>query len=300
MERFSGESSRNTGYTYEVKLVPIMALFVVLVITVFLGYNLDNRAPKKHVAASVVSTAKPKTPEAPPAPVVDPLASVADDMNAVINGQPLSASATLINLDTGKEYDAGKYTQTYEAASTSKLVAVFDYIHQVELGKATLAQTIQGQSAQDIIMRMLVNSDNDAWDKLNGYLKFSSEQSYLDSIGVAGKMVPSNIQFSTPAMAKLLQLLYQGKLMTADHQAMVYGYMSHTTMNKLIPAALPADATVYHKYGQIDGVLHDAAIVQYQGHNFILVIYTDGGQNTAQTNLIHAITTAAFNDVTKS
>lgn len=93
--------------------------------------------------------------------------------------------------------------------------------------------------------------------------------------------------------------------MNADHRAIVYGYMAHTTMNKLIPAALPADATVYHKYGEIDGVLHDAAIVEYQGHKFVLVIYTNNPANTmglysAQVRLIHALTVAALGDVLKS
>jgi beta-lactamase class A len=218
---------------------------------------------------------------------------------AIATAPTLPASATLIDLNTGKEYDAGTYTQTFQAASTSKLVAIFAYIHQVELGKATLTQVMEGQTAQDIIQNMIVNSDNDAWDILNRYLTFKGEQTYLNSIDVAGKMVPNNIQFSTPAMAKMLQLLYQGKLMNAQHRAMVYGYMQHTTMNTLIPAALPTDATIYHKYGQIDGVFHDAAIVGYQGYNFVLVVYTDGGQNGAQSNLIHAVTTAAFNDVVK-
>ncbi|HSX05460.1 MAG TPA: serine hydrolase [Candidatus Saccharimonadales bacterium] len=291
---------------FEVKLLATLAFLVVPVVAVFLGYRIDN-SPKLVVAPKAAPAEVVAHQEAPaPSPPVDPYPTLVSDMNTAIAAYPgLSGSATLIDLDAGKEYDAGNYTGTYEAASTSKLVAVFDYIHQVELGKATLTQSIQGQQAQDIIMRMIVYSDNDAWDKLNGHLKFAGEQAYLASIGVDGHMVPNNIQFSTPAMAKMLQLLYQGKLMNADHQAMIYNYMSHTTVKNLIQAALPADATVYHKYGQIDGVLHDASIVQYQGHNFVLVIYTNNAAGTAglystQVNLIHAVTTAAFTDITKS
>jgi len=296
-----------THHKIDVGLVATILFFAALVTAVLFGYRLDN-PPSSPTIAALAASKRPaeQQPRAVLAPAPDPLASLPDDLNAAINaGTALSASVTLINLDTGKEYDAGHYTQTYEAASTSKLVAVFDYIHQVELGKATLTQTLEGEPAQDIIMRMIVNSDNDAWDKLNGYLKFGGEQKYLDSIGVAGKMTPNNIQFSTSAMAKMLQLLYQGKLMNADHQALIYGYMAHTTMNRLIPAALPADAIVYHKYGEIDGVLHDAAIVQYQGHNFVLVIYTNNPASSmslygSQVSLIHAITAAAFTDITKS
>jgi len=304
----SGHSKATPMHAFEVNLLRTIAILVVPVVAVFFGYHIDN-SPKPLVVSDVTGSTTASAKGAavtPPAPVVDPLPTLVADMNAAIATNPaLSASATLIDLTTGKEYDAGNSTQYYEAASTSKLVAVFDYIHQVELGKTTLARSIQGQTAQDIIMRMIVYSDNDAWDKLNGYLKFKGEQAYLDSIGVAGHMTPSNIQFSTPAMAKMLQLLHQGKLMTTEHQTMIYGYMSHTTVKNLIQAVLPADALVYHKYGQIEGVLHDASIVEYQGHQFVLVVYTNNaagtsGMYTKQVDLIHAVTTAAFNDVIKS
>lgn len=292
-------------HSFEVKLIPTMALFTLLVLAVFLGYHIDN-TPVKATAETptMVKTVAEKT--TPEAIAPDPLAPLVADMNAAIATQSgLSASATLIDLNTGKQYDAGNYTQQYEAASTSKLVAIFDYIHQIELGKATLTQSIQGQQAQDIIMRMIVYSDNDAWTKLNTHLTMKQEQSYVNSLGLAATIQVNNMQFSTPNMAKMLQMLYEGKLMNSTNQAMVYGYMSHTTVKNLIQAALPADATVYHKYGQIEGVLHDASIVEYQGHNFVLVVYTNNAagvssQYTNQVNLIHAVTTAAFNDIMNS
>ncbi len=302
--RHSSDNIATTGASgFDAKLIPALALFTLLVLAVFLGYHIDNTPAVIHQAVVAKPVAKKATPAvAPP----DPLATLTPDMNAAIATQPgLSASATFIDLNTGKEYDAGSYTQNYEAASTSKLVAVFDYIHQVELRKATLTQSIQGEQAQDIIMRMIVYSDNDAWTKLNTYLTMKQEQAYINSLGLTAIIQVDNMQFSTPNMAKLLQLLYQGKLMNSINQAMVYNYMSHTTVKNLIQAALPSDATVYHKYGQIDGVLHDAGIVEYQGHNFVLVVYTNNaagtsGLHNAQVNLIHAVTTAAFDDSMKS
>lgn len=233
-------------------------------------------------------------------PPVDPLAGVSDGMAAAIAGQPgLQASASLIDLGSGKEYDAGLSTTMFTAASTSKLVAVFDYIHQVELGKASLSQNVGGMSAQENIMRMIVYSDNDAWARLNKYLTFCGEQAYLNALGVSASIQEDNMQFSTPNMAKLLQLLYNGQLMNSSHQQLIYGYMANTTVKNLIQAAVPSTATVYHKYGQLYGNLHDAAIVQYAGHNFVLVIYTNNPLGASsrygdQVNLIHAITAAVL------
>jgi len=280
-------------------------MFTLLVVAVLLGYHIDNTPTSVQAEPVAVQPVASKYADPEPVVAVEKYPTLVADMNAVIAASPdLSASATFIDLDTSEHYNAGNYTQKYEAASTAKLVSVFDYINQVEQGKATLDKTIQDESALDIIQSMLVYSDNDAWDKLNSYLKFKPQQAYLDSIGVKGSMVPDNLQFATTSMARMLRLFYQGKLMNADHRAMVLGYMARSTMKSLIPAALPADAKVYNKYGQIDGVLHDAAIVEYQGHKFVLVVYTDNGgqsgQYSNQVNLIHAVTTAAFNDVVGS
>ncbi len=102
--------------------------------------------------------------------------------------------------------------------------------------------------------------------------------------------------------AKLMQQLYEGKLINNSDRALLYSYMANTDSTNLIPAALPGSATVYNKYGQLYGELHDAAIVSYQDHHFVLVIYTKNNDGTTdeydnQVTLIHAVTAAAFKDV---
>ena len=240
-----------------------------------------------------------------PNPVTsEPAVDIAHDMNAVISTQSgLTASATLIDLGTGKTYAAGT-PQKFEAASTAKLLTVFAYIHRVELGKATLTQNVGGMTAQENIHRMIVYSDNDAWARMNAYLTMPGQQTYANSLGLTAQFKAYDIEFTSADMAKLLQMLYTGQLMNDQHRAMVYDYMAHTTVKNLVQAVLPADTLVYHKYGQIDGVLHDASIVQYQGHHFVLVVYTSNPDGTthksaAQVSLIHAVTTAAFQDITK-
>ena len=239
-----------------------------------------------------------------PVHTTTPMVDIAADMNAAIDAQTgLTASATLIDLDNNKTYAAGN-AQRFETASTGKLITVFAYIHRVEQGKATLTQNIGGMSAQENIHRMIVYSDNDAWARMNAYLTFSTEQAYTTNLGLTGQFKPMDIEYTSADMAKLLQLLYSGQLMNDAHRAMIYDYMAHTTVTNLIQAVLPSDATVYHKYGQIDGVLHDASIVTYNGHHFVLVVYTNNPDGTSrkfsqQVGLIHAITTAAFDDINR-
>ena len=90
--------------------------------------------------------------------------------------------------------------------------------------------------------------------------------------------------------------------MNDTNRAMVYDYMSRANMRNLILPALPAGAMAYHKYGQIVGVLHDAAIVTYNGKQYVWVVYTNNPVNTSslaarQTSLIQALTTKVFADI---
>lgn len=242
--------------------------------------------------ASAVTTKKP----APRMP------TVVNDMNQAIATSPnLQAAATLIDLDNNQEYDAGESTYVFKAASTAKLIAAIDYLHEVEQGKASLSQTINGTSAEQQLKQMIEVSDNNAWVAIDAVLG-DQQQQYAKDIGLNSFTGGAYATINTPDEAKLLQQLYQGKLINSSHRALLYSYMSHTDNTELIPAALPSGATAYNKYGQLLGELHDAAIVSYKGHHFVLIIFTKNPDETTQdyspqVTLIHTITQAAFNDI---
>jgi beta-lactamase class A len=248
-----------------------------------------------HASSEVTGSLTGKTSATSKTPVTLPTAI--SDLNQAINanGSRLEAAATLIDLDNDKEYDAGEASYAFKAASTAKVLTAVAYMHEVELGHATLSQSIGGTSAQQQIKQMIEVSDNTAWANLDDFLGDDELQAYASSIGMSG--------FTTGEYSTMLQQLYQGKLISTDHRAILYDYMSHTDSTNLIQAALPGDAVVYHKYGQLEGELHDAAIIGYHGRHFVLVIYTKNPDAStdmydSQTTLIHAVTRAAFNDIT--
>jgi beta-lactamase class A len=252
--------------------------------------------------ASVHASASSSETVAAQKPAVT-LSTAVADMNQAItanSGAGVEVAATLIDLDNNKEYDAGETGVVFRAASTTKVLAAIDYLHEVELGQATLTQTIDGVSAQQAIKQMIEVSDNDAWAGINDFLG-TDQQAYAASLGLSSYDFDTNT-ITASDEAKLLAQLYQGKLLTTAHQALLYSYLANTDSTDLIPAALPANATVYNKYGELDGNLHDAAIVSYGGHHFVLVIYTKNDDDSvddydSRVTLIHAITTAAFTDI---
>lgn len=255
-------------------------------------------------AAHVLSShASAETSNIKPAP---PLPTAVSDMNQAItaNSGDLQAAATLIDLDNGQEYDAGESGYVFKAASTAKIIAAVDYLHEVEQGKASLSQNIGGANVQQQLKQMIEVSDNTAWLNINNFLG-NQQQQYAQSIGLKSFTGGEYNTITTSDEAKLLEKLYQGKLINSSHRALLYSYMANTDSTNLIPEALPDSATVYNKYGELEGELHDAAIVSYQGHHFVLVVYTKNSDGTDdeydnQVTLIHAITAAAFNDVIAS
>ncbi|HTB48781.1 MAG TPA: serine hydrolase [Verrucomicrobiae bacterium] len=240
------------------------------------------------------------------ATTVQSLPTVVADMNAAITADPdgLTTAATFIDLDNGQQYNSGATTTLFKAASTAKVLAAVDYLHEVEQGQATLSQDIDGTSAQQLMQQMIEVSDDQAWADLNDYLG-DQQQSYATSVGLSSFTGGEYNTMTAADMAKLLAELYQGKLINSTDRSLLYTYMANTTSTNLIQAALPSDATVYHKYGQLWGYLNDAAIVNYRGHHFALVIFTNNGDGTTdeyndQVTLIQSITQAAFKDITAS
>jgi beta-lactamase class A len=98
-----------------------------------------------------------------------------------------------------------------------------------------------------------------------------------------------------------LTKLYEGQLLNPTDTAQLLSYMQNTNYETLIPAALPSDVTVYHKYGLLDGDLHDASVVVYNGHAYALVIYTNSPNgytdDDARTTLIQQLTRTIISSI---
>ena len=215
-------------------------------------------------------------------------------LDAIVSGRgDLEISAVAMNTATNEYVSSGE-TVPFKAASITKVISAAAYLHQVEQGTTSLATIIQGSTAQSLLQRMLTNSDNTAWTAINTYLGRDVVQQYAATIGLSSYDVYDNVITATD-QATLLSKLATGQLLTQSHTALLESFMQHTNNDDLIPAGAPDDAKVYHKYGYLDGYLHDSAIITYGGKTYTLVIMTKSGTGnlddyTARTSLFHAIT----------
>ena len=181
----------------------------------------------------------------------------------------------------------------FVAASTAKVLAAEAYYHLVETGGASLDDPLGAYTAEFQLQAMIQQSDNDSWSLIMDAVGHAELTDYAASIGV--DYAPTSNTLTPAEMARILAGLYSGTLLEPGHTAQLLSYMQDTNYETLIPAAVPAGITVFHKYGLLAGQLHDAGILAQDGKAYALVIYTKGaglGSVPERTEVIHQLTAA--------
>jgi len=81
---------------------------------------------------------------------------------------------------------------------------------------------------------------------------------------------------TTPAdIGSFYKSLLQGVLVNSEHKDQILDSLTGTIYEDYLPAGLPEDVEVAHKYGRETHVLHDAGIV-WTSHPYILVLMSEG------------------------
>jgi|GEM_PF-1240519 beta-lactamase class A len=223
-------------------------------------------------------------------------ASAKSIIDSVISKYPgISTSVSLTDLSSGATVNSG-VRAAFTAASTTKVITAACFLNLVEQGKASLDTSVNGSRARSQIRQMINQSDNNAWHALKSWVGYDNVEAYAHRIGLSSFDIYSNT-ITTSDDALLLQKLYQRQLLNESNTALLLSFMQNTNNEDLIPAALPADATIYHKYGLLYYNLHDTSIIKYDGEVFVLVIFTNSNDSSSyqhNVTLIHEITQTAL------
>lgn len=217
-------------------------------------------------------------------------------INQVINNSNLEVGASIIDLTNNARYDYGLGDTEYIAASTTKLLSAGLFLHDVEQGQDSLSQPLGDSTAQAEMQKMIVISDDDAWEDFNNLLGHPALLQYAKSLGM-NSYDPDNNTITSDDLALLLERLYQGKLLNTQHTNLLLGYMAKADYTQYIGAVIPADVKFYHKIGFLDDRVMDAAIIDNGKHPYVLVIFTKdpSGDSYNQTEGLEA-----FHDITNA
>ncbi|MFC8410017.1 serine hydrolase [Arthrobacter sp. NPDC057259] len=248
-------------------------------------------APASAVAAPSVAPAAAAS-TATPAGTID--AGLDAKINAIIDANPqYQIGVALQDITAGDAVHQYGVEEQFEAASTAKVLAAAAYYHLVETGEATLTGTLGAYSAGFQLQAMIQQSDNDSWSLIMDAIGHSNLSDYASALGI--QYTPESNTLAPADTARILTDLYSGKLLEPADTSQLLSTMQDTNDETLIPAAVPAGITVFHKYGLLGGELHDAGILAKDGRAYALVVYTKGDDLDSvpeRTDIIHQITGA--------
>jgi beta-lactamase class A len=230
----------------------------------------------------VAATAQaPKKSPAEMATLADELAETHDQVLERFRGTSLGVMA--VDLDGYWELGINQ-DRVYTSASTYKLFIAYTMLRQVEDGKASWADQLNGKSLEACLETMIVDSDNacpETWLIKMGYSWVRAQVAELEWLK-GTKIADGDMQTTPRDLATLLTKLYDGELLSTESTEKLLGLMKRQKYRDGIPAGV-APAAVADKVGFLGGLLHDAAIV-YGERPMVLVVMTNGSswQNIAQ------------------
>lgn len=273
-------------------------LFFLLILVVFGGKTAWNKLHTKETQSPTPrASTTPKKKQVKAEAITNTTWNELDQkINAIIAQNPgLDISVAIIDINSNTKASYG-VQEAFHGASTTKVLTAVAYLHDVEEGKQTLAENLGGGSAETHVRRMINRSDNNSWAVLNSAVGYSRLDAYARSIGVNSYKYIGNLM-TTSDQALLLSKLYKHQLLNEAHTNLLLSFMQNTNNEDMIPQVIPG-GTLYHKYGQLDDRLHDAAVLNYKDKPVVLVIYTkgtgDGNLYSARTALIQEIAKTVF------
>ena len=155
-------------------------------------------------------------------------------------------------------------------------------------------KTGQTYDAQDLLSRMIVESDNNAAGALQTLIGPDKlAKTYRDLGLVTASSSLDNITVTPAEYSRIFRVLYNGTYLSHSLSEQTLSLLSHTTFTGGLVAGVPAGTVVSHKFGEwtyavtatttADGAapatmheLHDCGIIYYPDHPYFLCVMTQG------------------------
>ena len=227
------------------------------------------------------------------------LVSLEQQLSSMVAGKSADVGIAALDLNSGETVSI-KGNTPFPMASTVKVAVAALYLAQVDNGRRSLDDTIDGQSARGLMRRMLVHSDNHATDILLADLGGpQAVHDWLQANGIKGLRVDRTIaqllhskrdlwdrrDSSTPvAMVELLRRIYKAELIKPESRDFMLDLMAQCATGRNRMKALLPGVPIEHKTGTLDGLADDVGFISMpDGHRVAVAIFARGGSNRPQT-----------------
>src|SRR3954449_9098610 len=227
------------------------------------------------------------------------LVSLEQQLSYLVAGKSADVGIAALDLNSGETVSI-KGSTPFPMASTVKVAIAALYLAQVDHGRRSLDDTINGAPVRSLMARMLIHSDNHATDILLKDLGGPTAlHDWLQQNGVTGLRVDRTIaqllsdrrdlwdyrDSSTPtAMVDLLKRLYKAELITPESRNYLLRLMSQCETGKNRMKALLPGVPIEHKTGTLSGLADDVGFLTMpDGHRVAVAIFTRGGADRPRT-----------------
>ena len=227
------------------------------------------------------------------------LTSLEQQLSSLVANKSADVGIAALDLNTGETVSI-KGNTPFPMASTVKVAIAALYLAQVDNGRRSLDDTINGQSARGLMARMLIHSDNRATDVLLKDLGGpTAVHDWLRDNGVTGLRVDRTISqlltskrdlwdrrdSSTPvAMVDLLRRIYKAELIKPESRNYLLDLMSRCETGKNRMKALLPGVPIEHKTGTLDGLTDDVGFITLpDGRRVAVAIFARGGTDRPRT-----------------
>jgi len=227
------------------------------------------------------------------------LSSLEQQLSSLVANKSTDVGVAALDLNTGETVSI-KGNTPFPMASTVKVAIAALYLAQVDHGRRSRDDTINGMSARSLMARMLIHSDNRATDILLKDLGGpTAVHDWLQDNGITGLRVDRTIgdllhsrrdlwdrrDSSTPmAMVDLLKRIYKAELIKPESRDYLLDLMAQCQTGKNRMKALLPGVPVEHKTGTLDGLTDDVGFISLpDGRRVAVAIFTRGGNDRPRT-----------------
>jgi beta-lactamase class A len=227
------------------------------------------------------------------------LSNLEQQLSYLVAGKSSDVGIAAIDLNTGDMVSI-KGDQSFPMASTVKVAVGALYLAQVDHGRRSLDDTINGTPVRSLMARMMIHSDNRATDILLKDLGGPRAlHDWLRDNGLSGLRVDRTIaqlladkrdlwdtrDSSTPrAMVDLLRRIYKAELIKPESRDYLLRLMAQCETGKNRMKALLPGIPIEHKTGTLNGLTDDVGFITMpDGHRIAVAIFTRGGANRPRT-----------------
>ena len=182
---------------------------------------------------------------------------------------------SLMEIDGRSAYANGN--KQFVAASTYKLYVAYAVIKEVEAGRMSWSDSMGSRTVAKCFDDMIVVSDNDCPKAFGARIGWAKITNMVRAEGISTRTQLGSAMYTTANdLSYFLYRLEKGSLVSSAGRDRWIDAMKRQSYTR---AGIPkgAGGTVADKVGDVDGYLHDAAIVYGSHKTYVLVVMSYGG-----------------------